>query len=132
MADFIIPRNQAFAFRIEVKEANTFIAQNLDTCTAATMKIVPISAPDTTTYTVTLAIPASGSADSQNGVLTGSISAVQSQAVNSNTGFAYERATKADGYYLKPAYQGVITITFSDLPTISTIIDKIYVIPTGV
>ena len=132
MADFIIPKNQAFDFRIEVKEANTFIAQNLDACISATMSVIPILDPDTTTYTISLGIPTPLSPDSQNGVLTGYISEVASKAVNTNTGFVTERATKADGYYLKPTYQGVIIVTFSDgTPTISTILDKIYVISTG-
>jgi len=133
MADFIIPKNQAFDFRIEVKEANTFIAQNLDACISATMGIIPLTDPDTTTHTITMVVPVPTSEDSQNGVLRGTITEADSIAVNNGTGFESKRATKADGYYLKPTYQGIIKIAFSDsTPTITTILDKIYVIPTGV
>lgn len=45
----------------------------------------------------------------------------------------YSRGDAVDGYYLKPTYQGVINIKFTDdTPERTAIIEKVYVAPTGV
>jgi hypothetical protein len=45
----------------------------------------------------------------------------------------YLRGDAVDGYYLKPTYQGVINIKFTDgTPERTAIIEKVYVAPTGV
>lgn len=45
----------------------------------------------------------------------------------------YSRGESVDGYYLKPTYQGVINIKFTDgTPERTAIIEKVYVAPTGV
>lgn len=45
----------------------------------------------------------------------------------------YLRGDAVDGYYLKPTYQGVINIKFTDAtPERTAIVEKVYVAPTGV
>jgi hypothetical protein len=45
----------------------------------------------------------------------------------------YDRGDAVDDYYLKPTYQGVINIKFTDdTPERTAIIEKVYVAPTGV
>ena len=42
------------------------------------------------------------------------------------------RGEAVDNYYLKPSYQGVITVTFSDgTPSRTAVVEKIYVAPLG-
>lgn len=61
-----------------------------------------------------------------NGFLQGTIPA------SSTTNLAVSRGDAVDKYYLKPNYQGVLEVNFSDAtPTKTAIICEIYVVPTG-
>lgn len=130
MADFIIPKGKEFVFTVTVMEKETFLTQdvsNFDPSKSdvqfrelSTMSITPgtvtmVKLPDdetapTLTYSggrIKVTIPAS---------LTSQMS--------------FERGEKVDGYYLKPTYEAIITIGFTDdTPTRTVILQNIYVIP---
>ena len=120
MADFVIPKGKAYSFNIYVKDDTSVIPKDLSNMTAATFEVVAAN-DSCTMFTITLTV-----VDALNGVLTGTISSVQSSEL------AIERGSKADGYYLKPLYQALIHVTFSDAADISVLLEDVYVHPEGV
>jgi hypothetical protein len=42
-----------------------------------------------------------------------------------------ERGEKVDGYYLKPNYEGILTVGFTDpdVPTRTVLLEEVYVVP---
>lgn len=88
-----------------------------------------------TTTTATAGVPSSEDYNIQNGYLKGIIPIANdtSNPVNKGTAsMVINRGDAVDGLYLKPSYQGIISVTFTDRPAVTTLIDKIYVAPTGV
>jgi len=120
-----IPKGINYAFTITVMEKDSFLPENLTNMNIAASTFKLITLKDScvvTTGTTTLSIE-----DAINGkvkilldsTLTGSL--------------VYERGEAVDGYYAKPTYQGVINIKFTDsTPERTAIVDKVYVVPTGV
>lgn len=121
MADFIIPKGKDYTFTVKVMENESFIPQDLTTIASATIDIVN-SATSVKLFTVSMYIVV----DAVNGLLKFTLPAVNTAAMIS------ERGTKVDGYYLKPTYQAIITVTGSGFTEILSIVDKVYVIPVGV
>lgn len=133
MSDFIIPKGLAFDFTVKVIEEDSFLPQDVTNMDVGTFTLVAHSAPDVSVVSIPLEhIPdiivetINTTEYDVNGVLTGALTALQTAEL------LYERGDKVDGYYLKPMYFGVITITFTDgTPSITTVIDNILIVPTG-
>ena len=122
MSDFIIPKGKEYKFTVRVIEKDSFLPQDLATMTSVTVELINRSTgcavDDTTPIAVTVL-------DALNGMLTVTMPAAYTALLE------VERGDKVDGYYLKPVYQCIITVKFSDIPDILSIIDKVYVTPTG-
>ena len=122
MSDFIIPKGKEYKITVRVIEKDSFLPQNLTTMVSATVGLISKSTGcavnGTTPITVTVL-------DALNGMLTVTMPAAYTTILE------VERGDKVDGYYLKPVYQCIITVKFSNVPDILSIIDKVYVTPTG-
>jgi len=120
MADFVIPKGQDFEFAIKVIEKDSFLPQDLTNMNTAEFRLIDIkdmSLVHNSNMTVV---------DALNGILKGSISSTVTGILS------ISRGPQEDGYYLKPGYQGSITITFADgTESINVLIEKILVAPTG-
>ena len=121
MADFTIPKGKAYSFSINVKEADSFVAQdltNLNTSTS-TFELFKLSDLTLVSGTPTIAVT-----DAVNGVLTVSMDSTYTGSL------IYERGSVEDGYYNKPTYQGVITLKFTDgTKDIVGVIPHVYIVP---
>ncbi len=121
MADFVIPKGQDFEFSIKVIEKDSFLAQDLTNMSTAKFRLIKLDDSSLVT-TIDMVL-----VDATNGILKGSIANTVTSTL------VLDRGSKEDGYYLKPVYQGSMTITFSDgTESINVLIDKILVAPTGV
>ena len=122
MTEFVIPKGKEFEFTIKVIESDSFIAQNLSSVVVTpTLKIVDKAAPTATVISVNLTVT-----DAVNGMLEGTIPPEQTALLD------YLRGGAEDGYYLKPKYMGVVEVDPVTVPKITTIIEDIYLTPTGV
>jgi hypothetical protein len=121
MSDFIIPKGKEYVFTVKVMENDTFLPQDLTNMTLAKFELVDmdtlVSALSVTSTTII--------GDPVNGTLEFILPALSTAALR------YERGGKVDGYYLKPTYQAVITVTGSDFVDILSIVDKVFVVPVG-
>ena len=131
MADFIIPKGKEFRFNIKVIEKDSFIPQdveNLDV-TASSVKfmdpatLVCIDNTGTVIEIVPddpLAVPLT--------YLNGIVGITIPSTVTSL--MTVEQGDKVDGYYLKPTYQMIVDLVFTDTtPNRVVVLDKVYVIP---
>ena len=119
MASLTIIKNKAYEFTVYVKEEDSFTAQDLTDFSSSTMTIISYAAVPETIGTISLTV-----LDSANGVLKGTIPATITGLM------ASVRGDEVDGFYLKPAYQGLLSIVFSgDTTDRNVLIDKIYVTP---
>jgi len=120
MADFVIPKGETFEFSVRVKDKDSFLAQDLTNMGTAVFRLLDI---DTQELMVTIGMTV---IDALNGVLKGTIA-------NTDTAqLLVKRGPAEDGYYLKPGYQGSMTITFTDsTESINVLISKVLVAPTG-
>ena len=130
MADFIIPKGRKFIFTVTIMEKDTLLTQDVGNFDAsnssvqfrelATMTCVPGNCvlqkiPDDET-----ASPLTYRGGKIKVIIPNTLTALM------NT----ERGEKVDGYYLKPTYEGIITIAFTDsTPTRTVLLENIYVIP---
>ena len=130
MADFIIPKGREFVFTVTVMEKDTLLTQDVENFDAsnssvqfrelATMTCVPGNCilqkiPDDAT-----ASPLTYKGGKIKVIVPNSLTTLM------NT----ERGEKVDGYYLKPTYEGIITIAFTDdTPTRTVMLENIYIIP---
>ena len=98
------------------------------------LSIIPVTSNLATTISVPAVneVPNSLTLNTQNGFLKGTIPAVTAGAATGTSGMAVLRGDAVDGLYLKPTYQGIIQVEFTDRPAVTSIIDKVYVLPTGV
>lgn len=131
MADLIIPKGKEFKFNIKVIEKDSFIAQdvaNLD-LVASSVKfmnsatLVCINNAGTIIELIPddpLATPVTY----LNGVISITIPSTITALME------VERGDKVDGYYLKPTYQMIVDLVFTDsTPSRVVVLDKVYVIP---
>lgn len=128
MSDFVIPKGLDFEFTVRVIEADSFLAQDLRSMDISAgngpkLRLSKLSAPDITVLTIDLDVIDTES--SLNGMLSGTIDAADTIALE------WELGPKEDGNYLKPVYRGVITLDPVIAPKIMTVIENIYVTPTG-
>lgn len=130
MSDFIIPQGKEFVFTVTVMEKDSFLTQDvemfdptisdvkfreLSTMTITPGTVIMVKIPDDTTVTPLT-------------YKSGRIKVTIPDTLT--TQMSFERGEKVDGYYLKPTYEAIITIGFSDsTPTRTVILQDIYVIP---
>ena len=130
MADFIIPQGREFIFTVTVMEKGTLLTQDVKNFDAinssvqfrelATMTCVPGNC-------VLQKIPDDATASPLT-YKSGRIEVTVPSTITIDMN--YERGDKVDGYYLKPTYEGIITIAFTDdTPTRTVLLENIYVIP---
>ena len=130
MADLIMPKGKEFRFNIKVIEKDSFIAQdvsNLD-LGASSIKfmnsatLVCINNPGIVIELIPddpLAIPLTY----LNGVIGVTVPSTVTELME------MERGDKVDGYYLKPTYQMIIDLVFTDdTPSRVAVLDKVYVV----
>ena len=131
MADFIIPKGKEFRFNIKVIEKDSFIAQdvtNLSTVASSVKFMNPATlvCVNSTGTTVELIPddPLANPLTYLNGIVGITIPATVTSLME------IERGDKVDGYYLKPTYQMIVDLVFTDAtPNRVVVLDKVYVIP---
>ena len=131
MADLIVPKGKEFRFSVKVIEKDSFIAQdvtNLDLI-ASTVKFMNSATMlcIASAGTIIELIPDDPLEDPLT-YLNGMIGVTIPSTVT--TLMVSERGDKVDGYYLKPTYQMIIDLVFTDdTPNRVVMLDKVYVIP---
>ena len=131
MADLIIPKGKEFKFNIKVIEKDSFIAQDVTNLnlSASSVKFMNSSTLTCINNTGTLIeiIPDDPLANPLT-YLNGVVSVTIPNTVTAL--MEIERGDKVDGYYLKPTYQMVVELVFTDdTPSRVVVLDKVYVIP---
>lgn len=130
-----IPKGKEYRFSITVLERNSYLPKDLELMdeAASSLKLVKL---DTMTL-VDGAIALSRIPDDKlnqadpDTYLNGKVSVL----IPSETTIVleYERGDKVDGYYVKPTYEAVINIVFSDSTSdIVAVIPNVCVIPLGI
>lgn len=133
MANLIVPKGKEFKFSVKVIEKDSFIAQdvtNLDLIASnvkfmnsATMLCIA------NTGTIIELIPDDPLEDPLT-YLNGMIGVTIPSTVTAL--MVSERGDKVDGYYLKPTYQMIVDLVFTDdTPNRVVMLDKVYVMPTS-
>lgn len=131
MADLIIPKGKEFKFNIKVIEKDSFIAQdvtnlNLSASSVKFMNSATLVCINNTGVVLELVPddPLANPLTYLNGVVSVTIPNTVTALME------VERGDKVDGYYLKPTYQMVIELVFTDTtPSRVVVLDKVYVIP---
>jgi hypothetical protein len=123
MSDFVIPKGKEFRFNIRVIEKDSFIAQdvtNLDTVNSTIKFINPATSVCLSNTGITIEkVP----------VYTDGVISVTVPSSITNL-MVVNRGEEVDGYYLKPTYQMIIELIFTDsTPDRVVVLDKVYVIP---
>ena len=132
MADFIIPKGKEFKFNVKVIAKDSFLPQDLALMDNATSSFeLMVSA---TQVLVPGTISVTKVADAGSDPITyvnGNCLVTIPDTVTST--LLVDRGDRVDGYYLKPLYQGILNIKFSNggPSDMIAIIDNIYVAPTG-
>lgn len=134
MASFKIPRGKTYTFTITVLERNSFLPKDLASMDTVNTSFSLIKSSDLSS--VAGAISVLRVADSKlnpgdpDTYLQGLLSVTIPSAVTAT--LAYERGAKVDGYYIKPMYEGVVTVKFTDPASdIVAVVPNICVVPTG-
>lgn len=133
MADLIIPKGKEFKFNIKVIEKDSFIAQdvanlNLSASSVKFMNSATLACINNTGTLIEI-IPDDPLANPLT-YLNGVVSVIIPNTVTAL--MEIERGDKVDGYYLKPTYQMVVELVFTDTtPSRVVVLDKVYVIPTS-
>jgi hypothetical protein len=134
MSDFVIPNGKEFRFKIKVIEKDSLLPQdvgNLDLVNssvkfmnpATNVCIVPVALED-----IAIAIVPDDVLANPFTYLNGIISVVVPASYTAQ--MIIDRGDKVDGYYLKPTYQGIFDLVFTDTtPNRVVVLDKVYVIP---
>ena len=133
MADLIIPKGKEFKFNIKVIEKDSFIAQdvanlNLSASSVKFMNSTTLACINNTGTLIEIIPddPLANPLTYLNGVVGVTIPNTVTALME------VERGDKVDGYYLKPTYQMIIELVFTDdTPSRVVILDKVYVIPTS-
>ena len=131
MADLIIPKGKEFKFNIKVIEKDSFIAQDVTNLNLSASSVKFMNSATLTcinnTGTLIEIIPD----DPLANPLTYLNGVVRITIPNTVTALMeIERGDKVDGYYLKPTYQMVVELVFTDdTPSRVVVLDKVYVIP---
>jgi hypothetical protein len=119
-----IPKGSEFVFIVTIVQKDSFLPQDLTdidlpNCSFKLTKLSDLC--DVTAGTVNIEV-----ADAVNGKLKITLSNTLTETLDVIRGEA------VDNYYLKPVYQGLINVKFTDAtPERTAIIEKVYVAPTG-
>lgn len=120
-----IPKGIDYSFNITVIEKDSFLPQDLTNMDVPNSSFTLAKLTDLCKVdvgTVTLEV-----LDALNGVVKVTLDSTFTDSLS------YSRGDAVDNYYLKPTYQGIITIKFTDTtPQRTAIIEKVYVAPVGV
>ena len=133
MADLVIPKGKEFRFNVKVIEKDSFIAQDvahLDLVASSIkfMNSATLVCINNTGIVIEL-IPDDPLAKPLT-YLNGMIGVTIPSTVTAL--MVPERGDKVDGYYLKPTYQMIIDLVFTDdTPNRVVMLDKVYVMPTS-
>lgn len=132
---FKIPKGKTYTFSITVLERDSYLPKDLadmDTANSSFQLInrdtlVPVAG----TITMTRVADDKLLPEDPDTYLNGKVSV---SIPNTVTGLLeYERGPKIDGYYVKPTYQGVVTVKFTDATSdIVAVLQDICVIPVGI
>ena len=131
MSDFVVPKGKEFRFNIKVIEKDSFIAEdvtNLDTINSSVkfMKSSTMVCIDNTGITIEKVPddPLANPLTYLNGVVGVTVPSTITDIME------IDRGTKVDNYYLKPTYQMIIDLVFTDTtPSRVVVLDKVYVAP---
>lgn len=125
MSDIIIPKGLQFSFTILLRKRNSgepVDVTNLDIAgsTVNLMQIDTMECIETSSIIIETSIPYED----------GEINITVPPGVTSN--MRSERGDKVDNYYIKPTYQLLVSLAFSDdTPDRVVLVDKVYVTPVG-
>lgn len=123
MSDFIIPKGKEFKFNIRVIEKDSFMAQDITSLSVSSSSVKFIN-PATSVCLSNTGITIEKVPDYANGVITVTIPATITSLMTVN------RGEEVDGYYLKPTYQMIVELVFTDsTPDRVVVLDKVYVVP---
>ncbi len=123
MSDFIIPKGKEFKFNIRVIEKDSFIAQDITNLSVSSSSVKFMN-PATSVCLGSTGITIEKVPDYANGVITVTIPATITSLMTVN------RGEEVDGYYLKPTYQMIVELVFTDsTPDRVVVLDKVYVVP---
>lgn len=139
MANFVIPKGKDYTFTVRVMEKDSFLPQDLKDMESATFELLNLDTMCNiggvvigTRIANPLNLDSNGDpiADTQytKGMLQFDLDSVYTGALE------FARGDKVDGYYLKPTYTSLITVTFtaaSGITPITAMHNKVYVSPTG-
>ena len=131
MADLIVPKGKEFKFNIKVIEKDSFIAQdvanlNLSVSSVKFMNSATLACIDNTGTLIEIIPddPLANPLTYLNGVIGVTIPSTVTTLME------VERGDKVDGYYLKPTYQMIVDLVFTDdTPSRVVVLDKVYVVP---
>jgi len=124
MAEFRIPKGKPYQFTVRVVAKDSFLAQDLTNLESSTFELIDWDTMEKYSTTITGVVQG----DPLDGIIKFSLDSTYTG------GLEVARGDKVDGYYIKPGYQGVVTLTFTVASAIEnrvTTIDKVYVVPTG-
>jgi hypothetical protein len=131
MADFVVPKGKEFRFNIKVIEKDSFIPEdvtNLDTINSSIkfMNSATMACIDNTGITIEK-VPDDPLADPLT-YLNGIVGITVPSTITNL--MVIERGDKVDNYYLKPTYQMIVDLVFTDsTPSRVVVLDKVYVVP---
>ncbi len=131
MSDFVVPKGKEFRFNIKVIEKDSFIAEdviNLDLVNSSVkfMNAATMVCIDNTGIVVEIVPddPLANPLTYLNGVVGVTVPSTITDIME------IDRGTKVDNYYLKPTYQMIIDLVFTDTtPSRVVVLDKVYVAP---
>ena len=132
---FKIPKGKTYTFSITVLERDSYLPKDLadmDTANSSFQLVnrdtlVPVAG----TITMTRIADDKLLPEDPDTYLNGKVSVSIPDTVTST--LEYERGPKIDGYYVKPTYQGVVTVKFTDTTSdMVAVLQDICVIPVGI
>ena len=123
--DFKIPQGKEFVFRLKIYDADSFLPQDLTNLDLVNTNITIQKLSDLSTVAGTIIFVVDG--DPVDGWMLVTIPDTMTSLLT------YSRGDSVDNYYLKPTYQAVFDIKFTDsTPSRVAVISAIKVVPTGV
>jgi len=145
MADFIIPKGREFVFTVTIMQKDSFLTQDVEFFDPNNSDVQFRKLADMTCVTagtVTMEKVADPVTYDENGnpnptsYKSGRIKVTVDSARTADMDVG-ERGSKVDGYYLRPMYEGIITVAFTESssgaddasPTRTVLLENIYVIP---
>ena len=132
---FKIPKGKTYTFSITVLERDSYLPKDLadmDTANSSFQLVnrdtlVPVAGTITMTRIADDKLLPGDPDTYANGRVSVSIPNTVTSTLE------YERGPKIDGYYVKPTYQGVVTVKFTDTTSdIVAVLQDICVIPVGI